>query len=424
MLDGTILYTTLEPCAPGSRNNGKISCAERIVNARIKEVCIGIQDPDPTVQGKGQEYLELRGIKVRLFEPDLQEQIRRENKEFLNQAIIRAKEAEENKNKIVNKESVFDQITQFSFQDLSIKALRYYRQHAGITEDINSEKFQENLIEQGLIVYAEGKMQVTGLGYFLFGENPRVVFPQAGLSVTLRINNQVETIQNFYNSSILVPHLLELWLREKFPTKLNRNQMIHQEESVLPMEIIRESVINAIIHRDYGIEGAKCQLEITDNMIVVKSPGRPMHPITLDQLNSFKAPASNRNPKLAFIFSLIGLAEERGLGMRSFSSVDRDFSLPKPFYKFEEPYLVFTQYRNRASSINSLPKDILAQLSDSEIKGWEILANESEISREEYQNSMNITARTSQRHFQRFIELGLLTVIGSGPSTKYKVNKP
>src|SRR6266700_1502811 len=34
-LDGSILFATLEPCAPGARKHPKLACAERIVNARI-----------------------------------------------------------------------------------------------------------------------------------------------------------------------------------------------------------------------------------------------------------------------------------------------------------------------------------------------------------------------------------------------------
>jgi ATP-dependent DNA helicase RecG len=53
VLDGCILFATLEPCAPGARKHPKLGCAERIVNARIKEVWVGVQDPHPKVGGKG-----------------------------------------------------------------------------------------------------------------------------------------------------------------------------------------------------------------------------------------------------------------------------------------------------------------------------------------------------------------------------------
>ncbi|OJW56682.1 MAG: hypothetical protein BGO55_26895 [Sphingobacteriales bacterium 50-39] len=57
-LSGYYLFATLEPCAPGARRNPKLACAERIVNARITKVWIGIEDPDPTVDRKGILYLE------------------------------------------------------------------------------------------------------------------------------------------------------------------------------------------------------------------------------------------------------------------------------------------------------------------------------------------------------------------------------
>jgi Pyrimidine deaminase len=77
---------TLEPCAPGARNKEKTACAERVVNARVREVWIGIPDPYPTVAGMGREYLESHGIVVHDFDPDLQESIREANATFMEYA--------------------------------------------------------------------------------------------------------------------------------------------------------------------------------------------------------------------------------------------------------------------------------------------------------------------------------------------------
>src|SRR5205085_8952980 len=66
-LDGSSLFATLEPCAPGARKHPKLPCAERIVLARIKEVWVGIEDPDPTVDRKGMKYLQDNGVNVHLF---------------------------------------------------------------------------------------------------------------------------------------------------------------------------------------------------------------------------------------------------------------------------------------------------------------------------------------------------------------------
>lgn len=74
-LDGSLLFATLEPCPPGARKHPKLGCAERIVNARIKKVWIGIEDPDPSVDRKGIKYLIDNGVEVEMFDADLQEEI-------------------------------------------------------------------------------------------------------------------------------------------------------------------------------------------------------------------------------------------------------------------------------------------------------------------------------------------------------------
>ena len=71
-LTGSILFATLEPCAPGSRRHPKLACAERIVLARIREVWIGLEDPDPAVDRKGIKYLQDNGVSVHMFDRDLQ----------------------------------------------------------------------------------------------------------------------------------------------------------------------------------------------------------------------------------------------------------------------------------------------------------------------------------------------------------------
>jgi len=54
-LSQCVLFTTLEPCV--KRNNPKVACSKRTTNARIKKVFVGIEDPDPTVDGKGIKHL-------------------------------------------------------------------------------------------------------------------------------------------------------------------------------------------------------------------------------------------------------------------------------------------------------------------------------------------------------------------------------
>ena len=85
-LDGAELFVTLEPCAPGARSREKTACAQRIVDARIRQVWIGIEDPYPTVAGRGRAFLEASGVSVDRFHDEFAVVVREENATFLEYA--------------------------------------------------------------------------------------------------------------------------------------------------------------------------------------------------------------------------------------------------------------------------------------------------------------------------------------------------
>ncbi|BAC24608.1 ribD [Wigglesworthia glossinidia endosymbiont of Glossina brevipalpis] len=59
---GSTVYVTLEPCS----HHGKTpSCAQALINAKVKEVIASAVDPNPLVSGKGFSMLKNAGIKVK-----------------------------------------------------------------------------------------------------------------------------------------------------------------------------------------------------------------------------------------------------------------------------------------------------------------------------------------------------------------------
>lgn len=420
-LDGSVLFATLEPCAPGARKHPKLSCAERIVLARIKEVWVGIEDPDPTVDRQGIKYLQDHGVKVNLFDRDLQETIRHVNKIFIAQARERAsrKQVKEIKLAVFSKlEAVQKGVT---LNDFSDGALELYREKTQMAEHIGSAAFNRRLMLQGVLGRLGGKTVPTGLGMLLFGRTPRDVIQQAGLKGTIEYPDGTHEICDFDGPMVLIPAAVEKWLRAKLPNVIDRNQMTRAEKDPVPFEVIREAVINALVHRDYDIEGAICHLEVTTNTITIKSPGVPLLPVTVEQLQAFDAPMLNRNPKLQFVFGGAKLVEGRGLGMKTLGSMAEKYHLPLPKYGFDGVYLMVTIYRNMQGAVQSLAPKILDALNKDEKNGWQMLSTKSAVTRMEYANQMSFDARKAQRHLKHFVELGLLRQVGSGPATSYQV---
>ena len=78
---GATLYCTLEPCCHRGRTG---PCVERIVEAGVTDVVVGVEDPDARVNGAGIRYLRDRGITVTLG-------VRRQEATRLNEAYFTVK---------------------------------------------------------------------------------------------------------------------------------------------------------------------------------------------------------------------------------------------------------------------------------------------------------------------------------------------
>ena len=79
-----------------------------------------------------------------------------------------------------------------------------------------------------------------------------------------------------------------------------------------PDAVLREAIVNALAHRDYGLEGATVDITVWDDRIEVRSPGALPGHITIDNM---RAEHYSRNPRIMRILKTVGLVEEYGEGV-------------------------------------------------------------------------------------------------------------
>ena len=420
-LTGSILFATLEPCAPGSRRHPKLSCAERIVLARIKKVWIGLEDPDPAVDRKGIKYLQDNGIEVHMFDCDLQQIIEDENKGFLSQAKERAKNTKRIKSFTLTK---IEQINKrANFFDFSDEAINFYKDKISFHGSIKSAAFIKKLYHKGLLDKEKNKFVPTGIGLILLGKSPEDFYPQSILKGTVKYPNGNTEIKDFGGSLVLIPNAVEEWWRKVMPLSIDRSSSQRITTAEFPYEPIREAVINALVHRDYDLEGAACHLDVDEHTIMIKSPGQPVSPITLEQLQNFEAPTLSRNPQIFSIFAEMKMVERRGLGMRTCKSMPGKYNLPLPQYSFKKPYLNLTFYRSRRDIPVLRDKNFLNQLNKDEKQGVEYLFTLKQVSKKVYAEHFNFDNRKAERHLKHFADLRIVKRQGAGPSTIYIVNR-
>ena len=88
----------------------------------------------------------------------------------------------------------------------------------------------------------------------------------------------------------------------------------HRRERVpeYPAAVLREALLNALSHRDYGLSGATVDVTIWDDRIEIRSPGPLPGHITLDNI---REEHYSRNRRIMHVLKLLGLVEEYGEGV-------------------------------------------------------------------------------------------------------------
>jgi ATP-dependent DNA helicase RecG len=420
LLDGSILFATLEPCAPGARKIPKLSCAERIVNARIKKVWIGIEDPDPTVDRKGIKYLIDNGVEVEMFDADFQKIIREANKQFIREAEERAKNPATKSPDIIlsPKEKA---APHSSLEDFSVKDIENFLKMAKPDISINTPQFYRVFSKLGLIEEKGNEFVPTGLGLLLFGTQPQHLYPNALIRAIYKTSGRKEEIYTVEGALVNQANDILQWHENHIGKQIDRSEAQRKTIYDYPKDVIRESLINAISHRDYDLEGAPVYFEINDAAIIIKSPGLPVAPVKIEQIQQFNAPSLSRNPKIMYIFEQMNLVEQRGLGFQTINELPEKYNLPLPIVTLDNPYIVFTFPRSMEALKEVAGNDKLKELNADELRGYDYIRQVKKITRKEYETHFGYDKKKSVRHLLKMLELGLIQKRGDGPAIYYEL---
>jgi len=114
-------------------------------------------------------------------------------------------------------------------------------------------------------------------------------------------------------------------------------RVYREEHWEYPMLAVREIIINAVIHRDYSLQGKDIKIAIFDDMLEITSPGTISPSIDLNNLSSGQSEI--RNKTLGPIFKELQLIEQWGTGFQKLSDELKEY--PEIELKINEPGLSF-----------------------------------------------------------------------------------
>ena len=187
----------------------------------------------------------------------------------------------------------------------------------------------ESLLVNTEFLYDSERRSVTVAGLMLFGKDPSRFLPQAKIDAAAYFGPEKDysakersTLRGpivrlkGVDGEVLEPGLTEQavqFVRRNVETVTLEDGVRRQERWDYPEEVIREAVVNAIVHRDYLLSGSDIEFSIYSDRLEIVSPGRLVNGITPHRMRI--GCRSARNELLKDVMRDYGYLEHMGMGV-------------------------------------------------------------------------------------------------------------
>ena len=175
------------------------------------------------------------------------------------------------------------------------------------------------------------RRSATVAGLVLFGNNPSRFLPQAKIDMVAYFGSEKDyaakerrTLRGAIvplmgaDNTLLVSGIAEQAIEfvrrnTSIETVALENGVRRRERWDYPEEVIREAVVNAIVHRDYLLSGSDIEISMYSDRLEVSSPGRLANGITPERMRI--GCRSARNELLKDVMRDYGYLEHMGMGV-------------------------------------------------------------------------------------------------------------
>jgi len=246
-----------------------------------------------------------------------------------------------------------------SIKDLYIDVIRDYYIKYNIFDlyEETKESVERILVNADILKEVDGRKLCTVGGLLMFGKNPERHLPQNGVSfahfsgneitdvlidkktVTGRLQDIAEQIMVVIKTNLLIPSVV--------------NGLKREDKEEYPMVVMREAIVNSLVHRNYSISGSKIRVFMYDDRIEFKSPGRLPNTVTIEKMKIGVSYA--RNPFLVKYMENMRYIDQLGRGIPMILKKMKEAGAKEPLLMEQGEEFIVTIYTTepRLKAVNS-----------------------------------------------------------------------
>jgi ATP-dependent DNA helicase RecG len=205
------------------------------------------------------------------------------------------------------------------------------------------------------------------------------------------------------------------------------------------LEVLREAVINAVVHRDYSKRGESVRVFCYPDRVEIHSPGLLLPGITVEQMERGEVQSKLRNPTLANLLKEIpGYMERLGSGIRFMLDETKHMGLPAPQFREMGEFVVTFRKAPALMAPQPQPQYTETLWGDEENAQPEIVSQDQPTQRERrltkavehvqkhgfitnsiYRQLTGVSDRTAHRDLETLIERGRVKGTGQRAARRY-----
>ena len=268
----------------------------------------------------------------------------------------------------------------------------------------------------GLIVQYHAKEMVSNGAVLLFADHYKDFFPDAVIRLGRFLGTDKSQIIDQQTLEVPISRASEpiiAFIRRHTSTAAEIGETRRKDIPQYPPAVVREAVINALLHTDYSIKGASIQVAIFEDRIEITNPG--CLPFGLSFEAALSGISQLRNRVIGRVFRELNLIEQWGSGLGRMINICEQQGIPLP--KFEELGNFF-----RTTLYHGANKLVLTEQWYKPI--IEYLKINKEIFPKKAQELWKVTSRTASSRLKKMCEEGILVEISTGrfdPKKKFSL---